>query len=204
MPLRVAAGARAPSRKRGQDRVAALLDAAAEVFAQKGFDAATMTEVAALARAPSGSLYQFFPSKQSLASSLLAQHGDLLLTRMRALEAEAGRLSPPRLARHLARLLSDFRAQHPAFASLLESPGVPADMSVQIRQQMRDLLASILARQRPDLTPARRQALAALLHHLMKGPALWRTELPAGTARQACTELTALLLTLLEPPTAGT
>jgi AcrR family transcriptional regulator len=38
-------------------RVAALLHATATVFAEKGFDAATMTEIAALAGAPIGSLY---------------------------------------------------------------------------------------------------------------------------------------------------
>jgi len=50
--------ARAPKRARGKQRVAELLEAAAAVFAEKGYEAATMTEIAARARAPIGSLYQ--------------------------------------------------------------------------------------------------------------------------------------------------
>src|SRR5262249_19964005 len=65
------ATARAPQRERGKRRVAALLKAAASSFAEKGYDAVTMTEVAARARAPIGSLYQFFPSKEALADALL-------------------------------------------------------------------------------------------------------------------------------------
>jgi len=41
--------ARAPKRARGKQRVAELLQAAAEVFAEKGYEATTMTEIAARA-----------------------------------------------------------------------------------------------------------------------------------------------------------
>ena len=51
-----------PKRQRGKQRVAELLAAGAAVFAEKGYAAATMTEIAARAKAPIGSLYQFFPS----------------------------------------------------------------------------------------------------------------------------------------------
>ena len=54
-------------RRRGRERVAALLAAAATVFAERGYEAATMTEVAARAGASIGSLYQFFPTKELLA-----------------------------------------------------------------------------------------------------------------------------------------
>src|SRR5207253_2006161 len=43
--------ARAPKRERGKQRVAELLQAAAAVFAEKGYEAATMTEIAARADA---------------------------------------------------------------------------------------------------------------------------------------------------------
>ena len=48
--------ARAPQRERGKRRVAALREAAVTLFAEKGYDAVTMTEVAARAGAPIGSL----------------------------------------------------------------------------------------------------------------------------------------------------
>ncbi|TIT08526.1 MAG: helix-turn-helix transcriptional regulator, partial [Mesorhizobium sp.] len=62
---------RAPQQKRGHDRVAALMTAAAELFVERGFDAATMTEIAASAGAAIGTLYLFFPTKQAMAQAIL-------------------------------------------------------------------------------------------------------------------------------------
>src|SRR5260370_17144348 len=69
--------ARAPKRERGKQRVAELLQAAAAVFAEKGYEAATMTEIAARAGAPIGSLYQFFPAKEALADTLVQNYAPL-------------------------------------------------------------------------------------------------------------------------------
>ncbi len=71
-----ALAARSPKRARGKERVAQLLEAATAVFAQKGYEAATMTEIAARAGAPIGSLYQFFPVKEALADTLVQQYVD--------------------------------------------------------------------------------------------------------------------------------
>ncbi len=68
--------ARAPQRERGRQRVADLLEAASAVFAEKGYAAATMTEIAARAGAPIGSLYQFFPGKESLGDALMRRYGE--------------------------------------------------------------------------------------------------------------------------------
>src|SRR5947207_6216457 len=70
------AAARAPQRERGRARVAALLAAAVGVFAENGYDAATMTGIAARAGASIGSLYQFFPTKELIAEALHAQYSD--------------------------------------------------------------------------------------------------------------------------------
>lgn len=65
---------RAPQQERSRRRVAALLDAAAEEFAQRGFTAATTTGVAARAGVPVGSLYQWFPDKEALLYGLADRH----------------------------------------------------------------------------------------------------------------------------------
>ena len=51
------ASVRSPRRERDRLRVAALLDAAGSGFADRGFDGATMTEIAARAGASIGLLY---------------------------------------------------------------------------------------------------------------------------------------------------
>lgn len=59
-------------------RVAELLRAGAEVIAERGFEAATMAEIAARADAPIGSLYRFFPSKDALADALIQRYSELI------------------------------------------------------------------------------------------------------------------------------
>ena len=96
------ARARVPIRARGHARVAAILDAGAALFAEKGFDAATMTEIAARSRTAIGSLYRFFPTKMALADALLARYAETLSANLAALEARAQELSegaPRRLSR---------------------------------------------------------------------------------------------------------
>ena len=61
MSTEIQTAAKEPKRERGKQRVAALIDAGAELFAEKGYEATTMTEIASRAGAAIGSLYQFFP-----------------------------------------------------------------------------------------------------------------------------------------------
>src|SRR6185369_11500135 len=84
--------ARSPTRRRGRDRVAALMAAARAVFIEKGTDAATMTEIAARAGAAIGSLYQFFPTKEALADAVHVAEAEAMLTELEALRrAVAGK-----------------------------------------------------------------------------------------------------------------
>src|SRR4051812_11373276 len=83
--------ARQPRRERGHARVEVLLAAAAQVFADKGYDAATTTEIAAAAQSSIGSLYQFFPTKPAIAQALIPQQSADLSARLTAMaEASAG------------------------------------------------------------------------------------------------------------------
>lgn len=59
-----------------------VLQAALEVFAEKGYHEATMDEVAKVAQVSKGALYLYFPSKQALFASLLDAATELLIERM--------------------------------------------------------------------------------------------------------------------------
>lgn len=65
---------RQPKQKRSQQRVEKILRAAAEVFAEVGYEAATTHMIAARAETAIGSLYQFFPDKLALFHALEARH----------------------------------------------------------------------------------------------------------------------------------
>ena len=65
---------RQPQQKRSQERVEKILIAAAEVFAEVGYEAATTHTIAARAETAIGSLYQFFPDKLAIFHALEARH----------------------------------------------------------------------------------------------------------------------------------
>jgi AcrR family transcriptional regulator len=65
---------RQPQQKRSQQRVEKILQAAAEVFVEVGYEAATTHVIAAKAETAIGSLYQFFPDKLAIFHALEARH----------------------------------------------------------------------------------------------------------------------------------
>ena len=65
---------RQPQQKRSQERVEKILDAAAIVFDEVGFEAATTHQIAACAQTAIGSLYQFFPDKLAIFNALELRH----------------------------------------------------------------------------------------------------------------------------------
>ena len=67
---------RQPQQKRSQERVEKILDAAAIVFDEVGFEAATTHAIAAKAETAVGSLYQFFPDKLAIFNALELRHVD--------------------------------------------------------------------------------------------------------------------------------
>src|SRR5438132_13713712 len=64
---------RLPRQARGEQRIAAIVQAAAQVFYEVGFDAATTDMIAQRAHTAIGSLYDFFPNKEAIAQRLCEQ-----------------------------------------------------------------------------------------------------------------------------------
>jgi len=64
---------RVPRQERGRVRVEKILDAAAEVIAETGVEAATTNAIAAKAHTSVGSLYQFFPNKEAIVDALASR-----------------------------------------------------------------------------------------------------------------------------------
>lgn len=183
-------GARAPSRRRGHERVAALLAAASDCFVEKGFDATTMTEVAARAGASIGSLYQFFPTKEALAEALIAQHAEGLNGHMERLVAQAPGWTTEELAARLIRAFADYRRQHPSFVVLAEAAGsLPSMLGRTIRQRMRDYLSQILAIHAPGIPAGELRPAAMVVQQLMKAAVALDGEQPAAMRKAAQNQL---------------
>jgi AcrR family transcriptional regulator len=82
MPIDQIAETRTDRRKRRNRQ--ALIEAGYEVMAQKGIDAATMSEIADLADVGAGTVYNYFASKDELAMCVMEQVMDRLAQRIEA------------------------------------------------------------------------------------------------------------------------
>ena len=69
---------RIPTQARAKERAQRIIDAASHVFAEVGFEAATMEGIAERAETSIGSIYQFFPNKLSLFNALARSYHDKL------------------------------------------------------------------------------------------------------------------------------
>jgi AcrR family transcriptional regulator len=162
------------------------------VFAEKGYDAATMTEIAARGESSIGSLYQFFPTKPDVAQGLIALQADELRQRLAAMVDASAGWEVDELSARLVVVLIEFRAAHPSFARLVDSPGAPAEQVQAVRQAMRLQLAEILAPHASGLTKARLAAVAVAVQQVMKAAVTLNTEGAPGT-RAALSELKEML-----------
>ena len=116
----------APSR-RDRERLArrqAMLDAAIAVFAERGFAAATMDEIAERAEFGKGTLYNYFADKQALLLAAFEEVYDGLVALIDAYfadeTADGAGAGPPRPTRDvfrgfIAHLTAYFQAHHPVF-----------------------------------------------------------------------------------------
>jgi AcrR family transcriptional regulator len=161
--------AKEPKRKRGIARVAKLLDAGAAVFAEQGYKAATMTEIAARAGAPIGSLYQFFPNKDVIADALVARYAEHVEATLDRIKAQAAELEGAQLADRLLDVLVAHAAERSLALSLLdarwEQPGVRPGL---LREGLRRRIAEILTVWRPVLAEEQAQPMAVVLLQAMK------------------------------------
>jgi AcrR family transcriptional regulator len=190
--------ARAPKRARGKQRVAELLQAAAAVFAEKGYEAATMTEIAARAGAPIGSLYQFFPVKEALADTLVQNYAALLAADLKSLEMRAGGVDANTLVETLFGLLRAHPHERAAALPLAEARMDERTRRTTFRQMLRKHIAAILRARSPALPAEAARDMAVVVLQLMKAASLLSDEegLPGRAA--GLRELQSLTVQYLE------
>lgn len=158
----------APQRRPGKARVAAVLAAAAAVIGQKGYDGATMAEIALLAQAPIGSLYRFFPNKESLADALTQRYVVLVNEAFDAIEQQAPRRSTDFVADALLFFGARWREETKAMAGLLESRSDWSAQRRKFRQLVLGRIAGLLRRCSPSLSGNAARAVAVVVLHNMK------------------------------------
>ncbi len=141
--------------------------AAAQLFVEKGFDATTMTEIAARAGASIGSLYLFFPTKQVLAQTMLAELADEVTVLLDGLQVATIGWTATRIADAVFDELSRFLSNHPEYAVLIDVRG---DNSLRhsVRTRRRSQIAALFAQAEPRLPEGQPERLAVIVPELMR------------------------------------
>jgi AcrR family transcriptional regulator len=150
---------RRPSQRRSQATVTAILDAAARVFEERGFDAGTTNHVAERAGVSIGSLYEYFPNKDAMVVALvereLEREGAKLLAILEPVGTERG------LATQLhafVETLIDLHAKRPALHRMLfdqaEHPPAAHACVLGFEESLAHALAESLRGVRPRLGEA--------------------------------------------------
>ena len=202
MSIPPSADARAPQRQRGRLRVAAILEAGAAAFREKGYDLVTMTEIAARSGTTFGSLYRFFPSKEALANALLAQYAERALDRLAELAELAPTLTPAALADALVDFMMNLQSERSFAAALMEAGAGDGEKREAFRAAFRASINMILLRAFPDCGQPKAQAMTAVVRHILKGLATAKREKPTD-ARLLRAEFGDLLCLYLGSRVAG-
>jgi AcrR family transcriptional regulator len=163
------AEARIPTQDRGKLRVEALLDAAEAVLAEKGYDAATMTEIAERAGASIGSLYQYFPTKAAIADMLRSRLWDALSAELALLPAAAEGATAAAFAERLISTLGNFYRRRPALQSIANARLLPASVTADVRQRLRREVAAAIAVFARGITREQAEVASIVAYELMRG-----------------------------------
>lgn len=186
--------------RRSRETVEAILEAAAQVLEAQGYAAASTNHIAARAGVAIGTLYQYFPSKESLAVALLERHLADSMGRLREWVARAS-AGPPDLRATLTLFVEGMLALHGARPRLqhvlLEETPLPPRVHetwLQAEREATQLVVALLGRhpavRHPDLPRAAAmavQVVETLVHRVLVHP-------EQGLSRDAfATELVFLL-----------
>ncbi|WP_438381703.1 helix-turn-helix domain-containing protein [Asaia sp. BMEF1] len=156
--------------------MARILDAAGALFIEKGVDGATMTEIASRSGTAIGSLYRFFPTKESLSLTLLERFIHDRLAQLDEICAEAKSGESEAVADLLLGVWLARREERD-YTTLLLAARPDAEQSGQAWREQ--FLARVVAVLQKTCPQARETAAArgmVLLHVLKLAPQLVKGE----------------------------
>ena len=136
---------RSPQLARGEHRVSALLDAAAAVIEEVGYEAATMTAIAERAHSSIGAVYQYYRDKPAIAAAVCDRFGEELARELETFSDRASLLDVHEMIPQLVQLLSVAAAKHPALMLVMHvsrSKGKEPAFRRKLRLRLADLFQS--------------------------------------------------------------
>ena len=165
-----------PVQQRSRLTVDQILEAAARVFAKRGYAGATTNHIAERAGVSIGSLYQYFPNKDTILVALHARHMESASEVLRKMMEEAlgEKKAPEHLLRRFVRQIIEMHASEPALHHVLlyEGPRTP-ELSAKlhaIEDSMAHAVEQMLA-ERGGISRAHAKHAAYLVVHVVENMA---------------------------------
>ena len=178
-----------PRQRRSAETVKAILTAAAHILEKEGFDAATTNHVAVKAGVSIGSLYQYFPNKESLVRALNDRHTHEILELLRKRFVEVREAPLEDSVRAIVRAMVEIHRVNPALHRVLVNivPGIGGLAETRVVEDAAmDLLTQFLKTRKAELRPLNPEVSAFMLVHaveaLTHAAVLERPELLKGDA----------------------
>jgi len=182
-------GAVIPQRSHGKARVAAVLEAAAALISEEGYDAATMAQIAVRARSPIGSLYRFFPNKEILAEALIRRYAVLVNEAFDAFDGNANETSLADLADGLLNFIVNLQGETRAMRGLLEARAEWSDQRLQFRNLALKRLVKTILLHAPAMSRTEARDVAVILLLNMKTMAALKSDKNFPNSPGAANEL---------------
>ena len=188
---------------RGERRIVQILDAALDLFAEFGYEAASTNRIAAKAGISPGSLYQFFANKEAIAEALSARLAEVMRAAYPAFDDNTVATLPVDEMLHVVLdPLVEFNVRHPGTKALVGGPEMPPQLAAAT-QPLQDALnarvVAVVGLRLPDLSAAERDRTVFVILQIVRAmmPSILAAE---GAERAALTaELKKALRGYLEP-----
>ncbi|MBB5957559.1 AcrR family transcriptional regulator [Saccharothrix tamanrassetensis] len=181
-----------PRRKRmpKAQRKAQMLDIAEQVFAERGYLATSMDEIAERVGVSKPMLYEYFGSKEGLLIGCIHRARTELLDRTQ--QAVTGADGPEDVLREGLLAFFEFIGEHKQAWSLLrQEAAITVPSAVEeiegIRRQQTDLIAAVIAAFDTDMDPTEAEAFAEIVVGSTERLALWCERRPDVGPAQATT-----------------
>ena len=170
----------APSTDRGRRRREAVLDAAEQLFVERGFHGVSVDDLGAAAGISGPGLYRHFASKDALLMAVL----DRIWDRLRPAVEQPATTDAEVVLETLLQAQLDLAFEQPAALVLLvrELKHLPEDYRALARRNHRRYVAAWAAAitvVRPEVSAAQAHALALAVHGLIDSATLRRQAMPA-------------------------
>jgi AcrR family transcriptional regulator len=165
----------APQQERSARRLAGFLDAAAELFAEAGFEAATMTAIAERSGSSIGALYNYFPDKQAIALTLLNQYAQELEAYWKPLMDQAAALTYAEFADMFIERITDLVEERPAYLKLLAAP-VRFRRDPAAKRALRITIANAFRAKNPSLSGEQALLAANISLQMVRGMSMLYSE----------------------------